>query len=115
LIDNKLARKYFNNFSENNKINVKQSLHYLLNCTNLHHEEKFKLVFLLYSNDKKYISSKDLESILRVNLRHKARFKENIKKINDAYQKMSMDINIELEYEFEILIKVYKANMELFI
>jgi hypothetical protein len=84
----------------------------LLNNTNLHEEEKFKFMFLLYSKDKKYISMLDLEIILKVNLG--GRFKENLKKINEIYEKVSMEISIDIEYEFQNLMRVYKANNELF-
>jgi glycine cleavage system regulatory protein len=116
LADNKTTRKWFKKLSDDNKsINVKQALHVILNNTNLHHEEKFKFLFLLYSRTKNYISSKDLENILKINLKVKSKVKENLKKINEAYNEISTDLNIDLEYEFETLLSIYRTYINLFI
>jgi hypothetical protein len=118
LSDNKTTKKFFNFLCENNNgriVNMKQALHVIVNNTNLHHEEKFKLIFLLYSRTKNYISSKDLENILKINLRVKSKIKESLKKINESYSRVSDDINIDVEYEFGPLFEIYRANINLFI
>jgi hypothetical protein len=115
LRDNKIAKKLFKLISEDGVVNVKQCLHMLVNNTNLHHEEKFKFVFLLYSKKKDYITSRDLELIVKTNLKHSSKYKENIKKINQLYQNYSSNISIEFEYEYETLFKIYKENRNLFI